>query len=376
MSRNKKIIRVSIFSIVLNLILVSVKVFVGLVTNSISVMLDALNNLSDSLSSIITIIGTKIAARAPDKEHPYGYGRIEYLTAIMIAVIIIIAGLTAMKESIEKIINPEPTTYTSVSLLIISIGIAVKFFMGKYVKRAGRSLSSHALQASGTEALYDSLRAMGTLISALLSFYWGLNVDAWLGVVISFGIIQSGYERFKETVDNIIGVRGDEALLQQLKSKIQSYPGVSGVYDLMLHNYGPLETIGSVHIEVPDSMDARQIHHLTREIQLDIVSQFGIVMTVGIYAANDSDPLAAAMKQDLLHILSEYKEVVEFHGFYAASDYHIVTFDLIFDFGVNNQQELKDVIRSRIQAKYPAYRFNIIVDSNFGADGLVNSVIN
>ncbi len=375
MSRNRKIIHISIFSIVLNILLVIVKVFVGLMTNSIAIMLDALNNLSDSLSSIITIIGTKFAARAPDEKHPYGYGRVEYLTAILIAVVIIVAGLTASKESIEKIIYPESTHYTAISLLIISIGIIVKFFMGRYVKNKGIQLSSQALQASGTEALYDSLRAVGTLFSALLSFYFDLNIDAYLGVVISFGIIKSGYERFKETLDNIIGVRGDTVLLTKIKQKVLSYHNVLGAYDLMLHNYGPLESIGSVQMEVPDRLTAKEIHHLTREIQFDIANQFGIAMTIGVYASNDSEPKVLAIKRDLLGILSRYPNAQDFHGFYADMEQKIITFDLIFDYRVEDSFQLKTEIAKDIQKRYPEFEFNIIVDSHFSANGLLNSVI-
>lgn len=372
-SRSRQIINVSFISIFTNIILVAVKVTIGFFTNSLAVMLDALNNLSDSLSSLVTIVGTKLATRAPDKKHPYGYGRIEYITAIVIGAIIFLAGATALKESIAKIITPEETNYNITAIVIISIGIVVKYGLGRFVKNSGEELGSQALIASGTEALFDSVLAIGTLFCAILSFFWNITIDAFLGAVIALGIMKSGFDRLKETLDNIIGVRADEALTSKIKCHIRRYQGVVGAYDLILHNYGPTEIIGSVHIEVPDDMTAREIHRLTRSIKADIMRDFSIEMTIGVYAANDSEPYVAKLKADLLRILHSYQEILEFHAFYVDKELKQVTFDLIFDFETKNVESLKEEIIQRIKKDYSEFEFSIVVDPDFSSTGLVTA---
>ena len=242
MDRSQKIIRTSILGIVINLILVAFKGAVGLLSHSIAVLLDAVNNLSDALSSLITILGTKLANKAPDKKHPYGYGRIEYLTGMLIAVIVLFAGLSAAKESVEKILHPEAASYTWVSILIITVGIAAKFLTGRYVKGVGEALHSSALVASGSDAYFDSILSTGTLIGALLNLFLGLNLEGWIGAVISLIILKAGIEMLLETLGSITGERADSELTEEIKAAVTARPEVHGAYDLTLHNYGPTNT--------------------------------------------------------------------------------------------------------------------------------------
>ena len=364
MERSKQIVRVSVIGILANLVLVAFKSAVGLITGSIAVILDAVNNLSDALSSVITILGTKLANKAPDKKHPYGYGRIEHISSVTIAVIVLLAGVTSFRESLDKIFHPEAASYSAVSLVIIAAAVLVKFFLGRYVKAQGEKLSSESLVASGTDASFDAIISLSTLVAAGVSLLWGLSIEGYLGAVISVVILKAGLEILLESLGSIIGARVDSELSVKLKDKVTSYPEVKGAYDLILHRYGPEKTIGSVHIEVPDSMTAREIHRLTRRITEEVYMEFGIILTVGIYASNTEDETAKAIRESVEAMVQDYPEVLELHGFYVEEQEKRVSFDLIVDFG-NDAEGIRNDILERVSSRYPGYRFDVILDSDF-----------
>ncbi|MBQ6512549.1 cation diffusion facilitator family transporter [Methanobrevibacter sp.] len=358
MSRQEKIVKTSIIGIVVNLILVAFKATIGILVNSIAITLDAVNNLTDALSSIITIIGTKLAGKAPDKDHPYGYGRIEYFSSVIIAAIVLWAGITALMESWPKIFNPDVTSYTTVSLIIVAVAVIVKFVLGKYVKNVGEEINSQALVASGSDAFFDAILSLSTLIAAIVSIFWHISLEGILGVIISIVIIKASIDMLRETVDSMIGARVDSELSQKIKSSICELPGVYGAYDLTLHNYGPESMQGSVHVEVDDTLTALEIHNLTRMIAQKIYSEFSIILTVGIYARNDK---YAEIRDELERIASEYEEVLEVHGFIVFEEQKLITFDIIVDFDAD-RQKVKDEISEKLKAKYPEFNYMIIDD--------------
>ena len=269
MERNKKIIQTSVIGIASNLVLILFKMGVGLVAHSIAIILDAINNLGDVLSMVITIIGTKLASKAPDKKHPYGYGRIEYISSILISFIILAAGLISVRESVTKIVNPEPAEYTYVSLIIIAAAVVGKFLSGRYIKSVGEKINAQSLVASGSDAFFDSILSLVTLVSAIITMVWGVSLEGVLGLAISVIIIRAGLQTLMEMLNHIIGLRADGELTRSLREKVEAFPGVIGAYDLTLHNYGPMDMIGSIHIEVADTMTAPDIHKLTRDPEAD-----------------------------------------------------------------------------------------------------------
>ena len=364
MEREKTIVRTSILGILVNVVLVGFKATVGFIANSIAVILDAVNNLSDALSSVITIIGTKLAGNKRDKKHPYGHGRIEYLTSVIIAVIILIAGVAAMKESVEKIISGEEANYSYLSLVIISVAVIVKFVFGRYVKKVGRKINSQALTASGADAVMDSVLSLATLVAAAVNMIWGIGVEGILGAIISLIILKAGIEILTETLNSIIGTRADKQLTENLKAAVCSHEGVYGAYDLTLHNYGPTKIIGSVHIEVDDCMTAREIHKLSREISTEVFMEFGIILTVGVYAKGSAEGKSAEIKRDLEDLLKKYPEVLQMHGFYSDENAKTVTFDLVTDFSAD-AEDIRNKIVAEISEKYPDYRFFTVLDSDF-----------
>ena len=364
MERSKKIIQTSVIGIAVNVMLVSAKLVVGFLSGSIAVLLDAVNNLGDALSSVITIIGTKLAGRAPDKKHPYGYGRIEYLTSMVIAVIVLFAGFTSLKESAESILRPQTASYSAVTFFVIAMAVAVKLACGLYVKSVGRQINAQALIASGSDSFLDAILSLGTLAAAVVSMVWEVSLEGILGLLISLVILKAGVEMLMETLNSIIGTRADRELSEALKEKINSYEQVRGTYDLALHNYGPSELIGSVHVEVEDSMPARDIHKMTRLIAQDVYNTFGIVLTVGVYASNTSDSQVLALREKLLQILGQYPEVLQMHGFYAEPEERYVTFDLVVDFKAD-AQAVQEKVLEELHKLYPDWHFFVVLDSDY-----------
>ena len=362
MDRNKTIVKTSIIGIISNIFLVIFKSIIGFMVNSIAIILDAVNNLTDVLSSVITIIGTKLANKAPDKKHPYGHGRIEYFTSVIIALIIMLAGVGAIKESIEKIITPGQTDYSIISLVIVAVAVVVKFALGKHVKNVGKKVNSQSLVASGQDAFMDAVISFSTLIAAIINLIWHIGLEGYLGVIIGLFILKAAIDILKEAVHSMLGVRADGELSKDLKKKILTFKEVQGVYDLNLHNYGPSSIIASAHIQVRNDMTAEEIHILTREIEYSIFMEFGITLTIGIYAANDKGEYGE-IKKDLAKILKEYTEVLQLHGFYVDKEDNVY-FDLIIDFEVKDKEKVKNEIIEKIKEKHPKYNYNVIIDSD------------
>lgn len=337
---------------------------VGLIANSIAIILDAINNLSDAISSIITIIGTKLSNKKPNKKHPYGYGRVEYLTSTIIALIVLIAGFTSFKESLDKIIHPEVAEYSIFSLIIIAVAVLVKFFFGRYVKKEGEKLSSSSLVASGTDAVSDSILSFSTFVGALISIIFHISLEGYLGIVISIFILKTAFEILKDIINDMIGVRADSEITRSLKKKLLEYKEVKGVYDLTLHNYGPNKIIATAHIEIDDMKKAFEIHRLSRRITMDIYNEFGIILTIGIYASNDSGEYKE-IKKYLQKIIKKYPSIEEMHGFYVDDDNKSISCDLIFNFEEENIDKIVSEIKEEMNNKYSNYNFDIIIDTDY-----------
>lgn len=365
MERSKKIIQISMIGIIVNLILVMLKTFVGIITGSIAVVMDAVNNLSDALSSVITIIGTKLAGKAPDKKHPYGYGQLEYVSSVTIAVIVLLAGLTSFKESLNKVIHPVAADYTTVSMIIIAATVFIKFALGKYVKGQGKKYHSESLVASGTDALLDSAISLATLAAAVVSFVFHISIEGWLGVVISVVIFKAGIEVLMESLSGIIGARVDSELSVSIKHHICEYPQIRGAYDLILHRYGPERIIGSVHVEVADDLTAKELHRLFHSIMEDIYLNYGIVLTIGLYASNTTDNLYEQMKLKLSELIQGYSEILQMHGFYVDTEKMEVFFDLVIDFKSEQKLQIIDKIIENMSDAYSQYKFHAILDNDY-----------
>ena len=361
-NREKTIVKTSIIGIVTNLLLVGFKAFVGFMSNSIAVILDAVNNLSDALSSVITIVGAKLGAKQPDKKHPLGYGRIEYLSSMIVAALVLYAGLTSLVESVKKIIHPEKADYGAVSLIIISVAIVVKLLLGMYVKKQGKKVNSGALTASGSDALFDAILSTSVLASAIVFLVFHVSLEAYVGVVIAGFIIKAGMEMMIETLNDIIGKREDAETIHELKEIICAEEAVLGAYDVTLFNYGPNKNYGSVHIELPDNLSVDDVDKITRRIQTDVFKKTGVILTgIGVYSFNTSNDEAAQMRNAIQKMVLNHDWALQLHGFYADTEKKTVRFDVVLSFDID-RKEAVEIMTKEVKAAYPDYELLIVTD--------------
>lgn len=362
-NREKVVIRTSMIGIISNIILVLFKMLVGFISNSIAIISDAVNNLSDALSSIVTIIGTKLAGKAPDRRHPYGYGRIEYMTSLIVSVIVLYAGIAAFIESVKKIINPEIPNYSYVTLIILIVGILVKFILGIYVGKKGKEVNSNSLVASGKDAFNDAILSISVLISAIIYLIFGISLEAYVGLLLSLFIIKAGLELIKESVDNMLGVRVESGLAKSIKKDIMKEEEIEGVYDLVLNDYGPDKYLGSVHIEVADTLMVSDIDKLSRKITKMILKKYGVILhTIGVYSVNTKDEFVVNVRKDISKIVFSNKGIIQMHGFYIDLEEKVISFDIIIDFKIKNPEEIYRKIYDEVKAKYKDYKVEITLD--------------
>ena len=360
-NREKIIVKTSVVGIVVNLMLAAFKAAVGLLSNSIAVVLDAVNNLSDALSSIITIIGAKVAGKKPDKKHPLGHGRSEYLSALIVAAIVMYAGITSLVESVKKIIDPVEAHYSSLALVIIGVAVITKILLGRYVKSKGEQTGSGALVASGTDALSDAAISAGVLITALIYTFKGISLEAYMGVIISGFIIKAGYEMISDTVSDILGRRADVEVSKKIKEIVTSEPAVLGAYDLFVHNYGPDREYASIHIELPDSMTVDQVDVLTRKLTERVYRETGVILTgVGVYSRN-ADTKAENIRTTIEEIVLAHEWALQMHGFYIDEERKIIRFDVVMSFDIPQSEGIK-IICDEIREKYPEYKVIVVAD--------------
>ena len=365
--RGKIIIQTSIVGIAANVLLAAFKAAVGILSNSIAIVLDAVNNLSDALSSVITIVGTKLAGREPDRKHPFGYGRVEYLSSLVIALIVLYAGITSFEESVKKIISPDVPDYSTASLVIVGVAIFVKIGLGLYVKTTGEKVNSDSLVNSGKDALLDSVISSATLIAALVFTFSGLSLEAYLGAVISLVIIKAGFEMLSETVSKLLGEPGDVALVQGIKKTVREFPEVNGAYDLILHNYGPDTYTGSVHIELSDDCPLSRLDELTREIMVEVYKKHQVLLTaVGIYSVNSKDEEVVKLKEEIGKKVLSHEHVKQIHGFYYSKKDNSVRFDIVISFDAKSRQAVFKDILNELEAAYPDISFSLAMDMDYG----------
>ena len=329
--RDRLIVRTSLVAIGTNLCLVAFKMAVGLLANSIAIVLDAMNNLSDALSSVITILGTKLAGRPPDKKHPFGYGRMEYLTGILIAGIILFAGVNFAVTSVQKIITPDLPHYSLLTVGIVAVAIVTKLLLGAYTKKMGRKTGSDALVG-------------------------------WIGCVISLVILKAGLELLLDTLSSIVGRRADSQLSQEIKQRLCTVDGILGAYDLVLHNYGSTRAMGSVNVAVWDWRTAAELHTLSKQAQALIWAEYHIFLYIGFYAVNTQDNALRALEDQIRTECQAYPQVLSIHAFFEEKETGTISFDAVIDFSCRDSLGLVRQIEADLAQKHPGRQFTIKVD--------------
>lgn len=365
--RENIILQTSCIGILVNLLLAGFKAVVGFSTNSIAILMDALNNLSDVLSSVITVAGAKLADRNPDFEHPFGHGRYEYLSALVISIIIFYAGVTAMVESVKKILDPEVPEYTTASLVLLAVAVIVKIVLGRYVKRKGAEADSGALIGSGSDALFDAVLSFSVLVAALIYLGCGVSLESYVGTVIACFILKSGFGMLRDTLNEILGERPDPLLVRQIKNLLVEEPEIRGAYDLMINNYGPGRNYASVHIELPDVMTVEQVDRLTHRIHEKVFKATGVHLSgVTVYSYNTRDPEAAQMREQVSQLVMKHPWALQVHGFYVDRTKKTMRFDVVVTFG-RDREPLIQELQQEITRLYPDYQVSVDIDRDISA---------
>ena len=367
--RERTIVRTSIIGIAANVFLAAFKAVVGLTSHSIAIVLDAVNNISDAGSSLITIVGTKLAGREPDKKHPFGYGRIEYLSAMVISVIVLYAGVTSLVESIKQILHPETPDYSAVSLVIVAVAVVVKIVLGRYVKGVGVKVKSDSLINSGEDATLDSVISASTLVAAGIFLIFHISLEAWLGALISLVIIKSGVEMLRGTISQILGERNDAELAKRIKQTVTGFPGVQGAYDLVLNNYGPDTWNGSIHIEGPDTCPAEQLDPLIREITIKVLQEHRVLLTaIGVYSVNTKDAEIVEIRKRVNEIAFSHPQVRQLHGFYLDRERRAMRFDIVVSLDAEDRQAVCAQVSAEVEKAFPGYEVQIAMDTDFAEE--------
>ncbi|MBQ9550468.1 MAG: cation transporter [Lachnospiraceae bacterium] len=365
-SRNKTIIVTSVIGIAANIFLAAFKAFVGFLSRSVAIQMDALNNLSDAASSIITIVGTYLAGKEPDKKHPFGHGRAEYLSALLISMLVIYAGVTAFIESVKKIVNPVTPDYSRITFIVILVAVIVKLVLGRYVKSVGVRVNSGSLKNSGDDAFMDAVISASTLVAAVLYVFTHISVEAYLGAVIALLIVKAGVEMLKETLSKVLGESVDPGMARDIKATVMSFPQVSGAYDLVLHNYGPDMFNGSLHIEIPDTLPAFELDKLIRNITNKVLMEHDVLLTaIGVYSLNTGDSDAVRVRETVSGIVLSKQYVRQIHGFYYDEKEKSIRFDVVISFDAPDHHKVFDEVISSVREAFPGFDVQAAIDRDF-----------
>ena len=364
--RLKAILHASIVAIVVNIALAIFKAIVGIISNSIAITMDAINNFTDAGSSLITILSSSLASKDPDKKHPFGHGRTEYLGTLLIAVIILYAGVTSLVESIKGIIHPEVAEYSTISLIIIIVAVIAKAALAFYTVRVGKKVNSDSLVASGKDAIGDVAISSATVVAAFIFLICGLSVEAWLGAIIAALIIKTGLEILFDIVAKLLGMGADAELVRNIKKAVVAHEGVVGAFDVVLHDYGPDSYLGSVHIEVEDTLPVSKFDDLSRNIQEDIIDQFGVYLSaIGVYSVNTKDSDVIALREDVKSIALSFDHVKQLHGFYVDEARKNMRFDVVISFEAKDRRKVYNDVLAKIGEKYPTYIIKAGMDMDY-----------
>lgn len=363
-NREKQIVQVSVLGIITNLILAVIKIIIGSISGSIAIISDAVNNLTDSLSSVITIIGTKLAQKRPDKKHPFGFGRIEYLTSMIIGIIIIVTGFEMIISSVKDIFHPQAVDYNFWILIALFITVAVKTFLAIYNEKQGEKLNSGALVASGKDAKNDAIISSVTIISAIIYMLTNFSVDSYAGLLISIFILKAGFEILRDTISKILGEKIDADIKERIYEIVQSSKYVIGVHDLILNNYGPNINLGSINVEIDYKKTVGEIYPELHRLQMRIYQETHAYLVFGIYGVDRDSEIS----KEVWSILKDFKEnephCLGCHGIVIDEKDKTIFCDAVLDFSCD-KKEIKGKLEKMLKDKFNKYTIAVTIDSEF-----------
>ena len=364
-SREGVIAATSGLGVLVNILLAAIKVVIGLLASSIAIVSEGINNAADALTSVLTLVGTKLAGKHPDKKHPFGYGRIEYLTGLVIAVLILVTGIEMLISSVKLILEPEELSISYITLIIVAVSAVVKFVLGGYTIRMGKKAGSSALEGVGVDCRNDSFVSVVTILSALVFLVFGFSVDAYAGVLTSLMIVKAGLDVLRETVSELLGRQGEKELADKIYREVKATEGIIGAADLMLHNYGPDAWSGSVNIEVDHARSVGEVYQFIHRLQLRIMHEYKVTMVFGIYAVDNDHEYVKELRKTIARFVAEKEGVKSFHAVYLDPDSDRLYCDLIVDYSLRDWDALESEFKEYLAALYPGKQVELTIETEF-----------
>ncbi len=361
----------SIVGVICNVILFGIKFSIGMVINSISVMADAFNNLSDAASSVISFCGVKLANRPADKEHPFGHGRYEYIAALVVAFLVLQVGLTFMQNSIDKIVHPEEIHANWILVGILCVSVSLKVWLGFFNRKLGNRIQSTVMKAAATDAYGDVMITLATIASIVIAEVTGLKVDGIMGFVVSLFVLYAGFNIAKETLEPLIGQAATPELYQEITKFVESYKGIEGSHDLIVHNYGPTHTMATIHAEVSKDAGMEEAHETIDQIERDALRNMGIFLVIHMDPIEVNDKRIVELKQVVCDIVKNLDEKASIHDFRLVNGENMINliFDLVvpYEYTENQEDNLRTQVVIEIKKKDPRYNCTITVEHSYVA---------
>ena len=361
----------SVTGIFCNILLFAAKWLIGYLLHSISVMADAFNNLSDAGSSIISLIGVKMAGKPADKEHPFGHGRIEYIAALIVAFLVMEVGFTFFKSAIAKIREPEELYFQAVSMLILFLSVAVKLWMGVFNKNLGKRINSQVMMATAADSMGDVITTGATIASVLFFYFTGINIDGYVGLGVSLVVMWAGIGIAKDTLEPLIGQAVDPKVYLQITNFVEKYDGVVGSHDLIVHNYGPAKSMASIHAEVPNNVDIEDSHAVIDRIEREAMEKMGLFLVIHMDPVETEDKKVLAIKKDAEEIIKEMDKRVSIHDFrvVGGKDHKNLIFDMVipYEYDKEKQNDLREEFARRLREKDNRYHAVITMERSYVA---------
>jgi cation diffusion facilitator family transporter len=361
--------------ILANIVLFAIKLTMGLIINSIAFIGDAFNNLTDAASSLITILGFKLASKPADEEHPFGHGRLEYIAGLIVSFLVLLVGYELLKSSIDRIMHPMPAQFSLPAFLIIIFAILTKGWLFLFNRFLSREINSKALLATAYDSLSDMIATGCIGLSLIASLFTSFPFDGYVGLIVSAIILYSGITLIKETINPLLGEAPEQEIIVKISEKIRSYEKVVGIHDLIVHTYGPGQYMASIHVEIPVTQDIMEMHEYIDMIERQVAKELGLLLTIHMDPLNVDSEEVIKMQGELTQILKEFPEVLSWHDFriVGKGTKENLIFDVVVKFGTGQEaeKELRKVITQKVQEKHPYYHCVITFDQN---DMLMNEL--
>lgn len=364
-SREGIISATSTLGIIANLLIALIKVVVGIFASSIAIVSEGVNNASDALTSVLTLLGAKLSQKHPDEKHPFGYGRVEYLTGLVIAILILVTGVEMLQGAIERIFQPGELNVSYLSLIIVAASAVIKFALGAYTVKMGKKADSSTLEALGVDSKNDSFASAVTIVSALVFLVSGFSIDAYAGAITSLLIIKAGIDVLRETVGDLLGRSGDKELAKSIYKEVRETEGVIGAADMMLHNYGPDAWSGSVNVEMDHNKTVGEIYQILHKLQLRIMKDFNTVMVFGVYAVDNDHEYIREVRKAASAFIGKHEHVKSFHAVYLETGTNLLYCDLIVDYSLRDWDELDKEFKEYMAQYFPDKEIVLTIETEF-----------